>query len=254
MDTIDVFGLAVVVTGDGNTINSTTDSSVPTPYIPECISDYIINVETGGYSNYNCHPEWPGGASGLTIGVGYDIGHRSKSDVRADLAPYLSEKNLNCLLKFVGKVGQSAKAAMKRDDCWKCICLSWTDATIIYKQATLPKYIEDARRVFPYLDYELPEIRGVVVSIVLNRGQSMSGSSRKEMRQLRDAIKNGDRKKIPSIIRNMKNRVKKGDKGLLERREREAEMVEHVVSPIIVPQLDVCPPKWPPGVPFPIGG
>ena len=43
--------------------------------------DLIVREEVGSQARYKHkyqHPEWPGGASGVTIGVGYDCGDLQK--------------------------------------------------------------------------------------------------------------------------------------------------------------------------------
>ena len=46
----------------------------------------ILEWETGGAAQYGRwpHPEWPGGASGVTVGVGYDCGYASTAVVASD--------------------------------------------------------------------------------------------------------------------------------------------------------------------------
>src|ERR1700678_3863445 len=51
--------------------------------------DLIVEEETGGEAYYNkteIHPDWPGGASGVTIGVGYDCGYETPAQIGADWA------------------------------------------------------------------------------------------------------------------------------------------------------------------------
>lgn len=60
--------------------------------ISQAAFDLIVNEETGGQAYYNrteIHPDWPGGASGVTIGIGYDCGYSDPSTIRADWGPLL---------------------------------------------------------------------------------------------------------------------------------------------------------------------
>lgn len=47
-------------------------------------SELTFTCEGGGLPIV-LHPHWPGGCSGVTIGPGYDLGHRSAAEARADL-------------------------------------------------------------------------------------------------------------------------------------------------------------------------
>jgi hypothetical protein len=57
---------------------------------------------------------WPGGASGITIGVGYDLGYYSESEFRRDWAGILTEDEMNRLSAAIGKTGSSARAMASR--------------------------------------------------------------------------------------------------------------------------------------------
>src|SRR5207244_13249696 len=71
---------------------------------------------------------------------------------------------------------------------------------------------------------------GVLVSLVYNRGTSMADppgfpNSRKEMRDIRDAVEAGRLTDIPAALRVMKRLWPEGN-GLRDRREREAKLFE----------------------------
>jgi hypothetical protein len=53
---------------------------------------------------------------------------------------------------------------------------------------SLPRFHDDTRAVYPSMD-ALPDLcRSVLVSLVFNRGSSLKGSARKEMRAIRDIL------------------------------------------------------------------
>jgi GH24 family phage-related lysozyme (muramidase) len=71
---------------------------------------------------------------------------------------------------------------------------------------------------------------GVLVSLVYNRGTSMTDTSgvpgsRKEMRDIRDAVAAGRITDVPAALRAMKRLWPEGN-GLRDRREREAKLFE----------------------------
>ncbi|MCB9746021.1 MAG: SH3 domain-containing protein [Alphaproteobacteria bacterium] len=65
-------------------------------------------TEGGKYHTRTAH--WPGGASGVTIGRGYDLGQHSKKDILADMgAAGIAEGDANKFTPAAGKTGTSAK-------------------------------------------------------------------------------------------------------------------------------------------------
>ena len=59
-------------------------------------------------------PHWPGGASGVTVGRGYDMRHRTETQVKADLiAAGVSEATAALLAKGAGLTGDAAKKFVK---------------------------------------------------------------------------------------------------------------------------------------------
>ena len=72
--------------------------------------DLIIKFEVGGgqryFEKYLARPSWPGGASGVTIGIGYDLGYDKKFE--EDWKPKLAEDDYNRLYRTLGLTGQRA--------------------------------------------------------------------------------------------------------------------------------------------------
>ena len=181
------------------------------------------------------HPYWPGGHSGITLGVGYDLAHHSEQDLRRD---WLEEGRIQAvgpsevsgLLSACGKAGNAARDALPRV---RRAVVSREWAMEVFLDVSLPKYEQITEEAFPGVE-NLPELaRGALVSLIYNRGGSMgreatpSWESRKEMREVRDAVADGDLPEIAAAIRRMKRLWEgKGLDGLLRRREDEAKMVE----------------------------
>ncbi len=46
-------------------------------------------------------PIWPGGESGITIGIGYDLAHVNHKQFRQDWS-HLPKKDLDTLSKYIG--------------------------------------------------------------------------------------------------------------------------------------------------------
>jgi GH24 family phage-related lysozyme (muramidase) len=193
--------------------------------------------------------KWPGGASGITVGIGYDLGYENEEEFREDWSSYLSDEQLDRLSTAIGKRGEEAKTIASQ---FSDIVIKRDDAEAVFNQRSLPKYEEQARDAFPGFDDLPSDTQGALVSLVFNRGPSMKGDGRIEMRAIRDLVANykessqvkldeGETctlQKIADQIRAMKRLwVGKGLDGLLSRRDGEADLVESCIGE--VPALNV---------------
>lgn len=200
----------------------------PTSALSEKALKLIIDHEVGGGESYYNkalkRPCYPGGASGVTIGIGYDLGYNSTTQFTSDWSNTINESEFNRLKAHLGKKGSTAKSAIPsvRD-----IEISWPSALNVFKKSTLPRFINETLKAFPGADKLHPDAFGALVSIVFNRGASVTGSSRREMLNIRNLISSKNYKAIASEIRSMKRLwVGKGLDGLLRRRDEEAKLVE----------------------------
>jgi len=201
--------------------------SEPSRDIPARAVSFIGREEVGSRRLYDMsqRPTWPGGASGVTIGVGYDLGYQTTFD--ADWAGLLIAPQLAALRKWVGLRGQAAAAgpAALVD-----ITIPWNAAWTVFIGRSLPQSVGDTRNAF-FRSTDMSRLCfGVLVSLVYNRGTSMTDSvsnpgNRKEMREIRDAVAIGRLSDIPSLLRAMK-RLWPEPNGLRDRREREAKLFE----------------------------
>lgn len=167
---------------------------------------------------------WPGGRSGVTIGIGYDLGYNTVDHFEADWKPHLSCAILARLRTAIGLRGEDArrKAAEFGD-----IKIQRAAAQIVFEQRTLPRFLLYTQQTFPHIEKLPPDAQGALVSLVYNRGGSMIGDERKEMRAIQKAVATGDLAEIARQLRLMKRLwVGKGLDGLLKRREAEAVLIE----------------------------
>lgn len=172
--------------------------------------------------------EWPGEASGITIGAGYDLGYTPADQFEQDWSPYLTADQIERLKDVIGLKGQDAR---RRAGEFRDIRIKTADAEEVFKQRTLPKYSKQTEDAFPGVDELPPKVQGALVSLVFNRGGGMNGDSRREMRAVRDAVANGDLQEIANQIRAMKRLWEgKGLDGLLRRRDAEADLVESAIE------------------------
>jgi GH24 family phage-related lysozyme (muramidase) len=189
----------------------------------------LLEYEVGGgkpyYDKFLSKFTWPGGASGPTIGIGVDCGYYSKEELSKIFA-FLSKKEIDLVRNASGKTGQAGKEytiILKNAG----ITVSWDQASNIFKTLTWPKFSKLAEKTFPGLDQLCDNAYGAIVSLVFNRGTSLSGDSRREMKNIKDLIPNKDYKNIAKEFRKMKRIWEgRGLDGLITRREAEAKLVE----------------------------
>jgi len=188
----------------------------------------VINFESGGQSYYNNYLKkvcWPGGASGLTIGIGADLGYMSKEEFQKYFEKYYDSSSASKLKAGIGLKGITAKNKLSSV---KGIELSWQNAMEAFVQWTLPKFWKLTNALWPGLEELEENAQIALVSLVFNRGTSIVGSSRSEMKNIKPLVLKKDYKGIAKEIRSMK-RLWQGKNldGLIKRREEEAKMIEN---------------------------
>lgn len=201
----------------------------PCPDIATTAVNFIAQQEVSNRSHYDAvvtRPCYPGGDSGITIGVGYDL--RMESQFEADWNALLPEASMVALRPALGSQGTKAMA-----DALQAIAILWDAAWRVFTSVSLPKYVTTTRAAFPGFDSLPPLCRGALVSLVYNRGVRMDdepGSDRRlEMRQIRDALQANNSAAVPGLIRAMK-RLWPDARGLRDRRDGEAAMFEEGLS------------------------
>ena len=190
--------------------------------------DLILRFEVGGgaayYNRYLHAPTWPKGASGVTIGVGYDLGYNSPQDITRDWGGHLPDAVLQRLIPCSGLTGEKAAAAIAGV---KDIDVSWDAALSVFEDRTIPRYWSMACKAFPGLSSLSDNCQGAITSLVFNRGTSMAGDSRAEFRAIRDLVTKADYAGIATQLRAMK-RIWRGtaiEAGMARRRDAEADLV-----------------------------
>jgi hypothetical protein len=210
-----------------DSVTQTNPVSIPPDGISANAYKLILKYEVGGgVSYYNKalkHPCYPGGESGVTIGIGYDMGYNTAAQFAADWKGVISESDYNCLALHLGKKSSNAKAAIPSV---KDISIPWEAAEVVFKSNTLPRFIKETLRAFPNSDQLHPDAFGALVSLVFNRGGSTTGSSRTEMLNIKNLVASKNYEEIANEIKKMKRLwIGKGLDGLLTRRDDEARLI-----------------------------
>lgn len=199
-------------------------SSLASPVTPEGVA-LVVHFEISSpayYERYLRRPIWPGGASGVTIGVGYDLGHQVPPVIRED---WRGHPNVGELVGVSGIKGATAKshAIGMRHIQTPLAC-----AQEVFTRTTVPRYWAATRRAFPGVEQLRAGARDALFSVVYNRGTAMAGASRQEMRIIRDTcVPQADYQCIADQILSMRRlwRGTPNEAGLSRRREAEAGMV-----------------------------
>lgn len=190
--------------------------------------DLIYEYEVGGgeqyYNKFLKRFTWPAGASGPTIGIGIDCAYYTQKEL-SSLFSFLPFKQRKLVEQASGKTGEAGREytkALRKEG----IEMSWTEAQKIFMFTTWPKFAALTDKTFPQADQLCDSAYGALVSLVFNRGGSLSGSSRSEMRAIRDLVPQKNYHAIAKEIRKMK-RIWEGKnmEGLLRRRDAEADLV-----------------------------
>ena len=189
------------------------------------IVDFIVNWEAGDEAYYNkfcIHPSYPEGDSGVTLGVGYDCGY-ADTESFAPWYKYLGNENGDRLAQYLGITGIRCKAICET---LQDISISYQDAISFFTDNDLPKAFKETLGAFGDAFLKLPDLsQGALVSLIFNRGTSMNGDRRLEMRQIQSSVQNGQLDDVPDYLRQMK-RLWANVKGLRDRRDAEANLFQ----------------------------
>lgn len=191
----------------------------PSPVVPTEGVVFIARQEVSSRAYYDGHcsmPTWPGGESGITIGIGYDL--RFQSDFTTCWKPCLPAATSEALTPWIGKQGSQAAAAALSS-----LRIPFFDAWKVFTETTLPAEVKSTESVYGDLT-RLPGLcRAALVSLVYNRGTSLTGDGRREMATIRDLINANKLTEVPAQFISME-RLWPTVAGLRQRRADEANL------------------------------
>ena len=190
--------------------------------------DLIVMEEVTSKNLYNLkyqHPEWPGGASGVTVGIGYDVGYSTPTVIQADWGDKLPVAMVAALEAVAGIHGTPASS--HAHELRNVVTVPWAAAMAVFLGRDMPKWEGIVAKALPNTDKLAPDSFGALVSLAYNRGPSFStaGDRYREMRAIRDHLAHVQFHEIPDDIRSMK-RLWPNVVGLRNRRDHEAKLFE----------------------------
>lgn len=181
-------------------------------------------ISEGYYRKRLAHPIWPGGASGVTWCIGYDGGHQTSQVIAQD---WIEHPAVLRLVMTAGVRGNAAKAALKD---YRDIISDFPLCQKVFSERTLIEYERRTARLFRNGYDGLPFlVKGVLVSMVYNRGASTVGDNRREVKAMVEVcVPHGD---LACLAREMRasKRVWNGssiEAGMHRRRDEEAALIE----------------------------
>lgn len=204
--------------------------------------DLIVEFEIGSKATYvkkYQRPEWPGVQSGITVGIGYDLGYNTPSDILRDWKDVLPPNIVKSMQKYAGLTKNNAKA--KLSEARQQISVPWDAAMAVFMQTSLPKFEKMALKACPGSELLPAGCFGVLTSICYNRGAggfNMEGDRYRELRSMRLHIAAGDYDKCEKDIRDMK-RLWPTVPGLLRRRDAEATLWRNSLNAAPLTAVDI---------------
>ncbi len=200
--------------------------------------DALVTFEVSSKEYYNKQyqqPIWPGGHSGVTIGIGYDIGYATKQEFAAAWGAHVAPSVITQLQAVCGRSGDGCKTLLPG---LKNIKIPFDVAAVVFYQTTLPLYASKVKKIYPGIEKLPPDAQAALLSLVYNRGNALEGASRKEMKNIAAHVAKGDLAAIAKEFRSMKRLWDpKKLKGLIDRREAEAVLVEKATFNILPEQM-----------------
>lgn len=220
-----------------------------TPISPAAI-DLLIASEVSSRAFYEAkltHPIWPGNRSGVTIGIGYDVGTVSPASLARDWTDELGQSMVGQLAAACGVLGQAASALATQ---MRAVTVPWDPADRVFLRRSVPVFVAMTERALPNTGLLSPDCLGALVSLAYNRGPSFSkdGDRFREMRAIRDHMADRAFELIPGELRSMQRiwTNEPNSRGLLLRREAEALLFERGLPGIrrnlAAPKLDSMTP------------
>lgn len=170
--------------------------------------------------DYQSRPEWPKESSGITIGFGWDLGH-TDWQLTAKAWKGLDANTLSALLAVSGLKGENAQTNLYRV---AHLEIPYAVAEAVFFEHTIPTWESKTLSIYPQASELNGDCLGALVSLVFNRGTSLSmDDRRKEMRQIQASLMSKNYSEVPKLIKAMK-RLWPDSRGLQRRRDAEAQL------------------------------
>ena len=184
---------------------------------------FIAREEVSSAASYRQkfqNPCLPPPPSGVTIGIGYDcrfIGTRAEFE--ADWGTVLSAGTIDRLTAVLGQPGTEHLRNQVAE-----VLIPLGDAMRVFARRSLPKFFDLTRGIYPELTSNALDLakRTALVSLVYNRGDSLDGDRRREMKAIQQLLAAGQFDQVPDQFESMTRLWLGVAAGLVTRRRSEA--------------------------------
>ena len=177
--------------------------------------------EREGHRGY---PYWPGGASGVTLDPGFDLGHVEPETLDLYYKDIFTADEMNEMKKALGVKGDTAKRLLSDNPQWKNIKVSRAEASQIFPVAA-DKYWKGITRRYPALldDDTLGSVQTAFLSLAYNRGTWNKG-----LDVLADGLNNKDWTALANELSAMQQ--DHSLEGIRKRRRMEADLIRNEMA------------------------
>jgi hypothetical protein len=202
----------------------------------------IVTEEDGDqnyYLKFESHFSWPGGASGPTVGIGYDCGYSTADEIRQDWSPYIDAQRVAILASAAGVTGVAAHQWVNARG--RTVTITWAESMGQFEGRELPKWEGITSAHLPNTDKLSGDSFGALVSLTYNRGPSydLPGNRCLEMRNIKAHMAAQRFDLIPDEFLSMRRLWPVG-KDLWNRRTHEALLFRDGLipaAPVVVPAI-----------------
>jgi hypothetical protein len=191
-------------------------------------------VHPGNWNAYNkkyckpCVPAPDTTDSGVTVGIGYDCGQATGQKILNDWSAYIPAAQAQ---RLAATAGLKKHTALAESNKMQDIIIPIEAALKQWYEKKLPATAKETARIYPNIANLHPYEQTCLISLVFNRGASLDGDRRKEMKDLVAATNLDDDRAMGKLFRDMK-RLWPDTRGLQIRRDLEADFIEMADAPI----------------------
>ncbi len=228
---MDPYDVAIPVRSD---LPVAIPSYLRNPYLTHDTVAMIISYEVGSRRFYESRlggrPHYGGGAGGVLIGFGYNLGSVTEATFRRHWGAHLPRQHTDRLARVVGHSAHASGRAHIEELVagLEDIAIPWTAAMAVFEEAMIPDYVARVKRSLPNADRLPARSLGALVALAYNRGEggfTRDGQRYVEMRAITRHMAALDFSAIPNELRAMK-RLWGHVPQLQARREDEASLFE----------------------------
>jgi GH24 family phage-related lysozyme (muramidase) len=170
------------------------------------------------WEGHRGRPYWPGGASGITLDAGFDLGYADPDLFKEAYADVLSPAEIDTCLAYLGVRGTEAREYLANDPTLRSIRVSEEEAATVFPYVAESYWLNIAER-FSTLSSAPGPVQTALLSLSINRGPG-----NRDLSVLRKPLAREDWDGLASRIRRMQDDHPL--RGIQIRRDEEAELIE----------------------------